>query len=103
MEEIIYIYKSNGFYFGFIKNGFLFSRDGIYCGWIERGFVWDEKGHFRGVLTDNKYILVKRFAIPPISRTPKIAPAKEIPPAPPANIAPIALPPELIDAFNGNE
>lgn len=105
MENIIYIFKSNGFYFGFIKNDFLFSRNGIYLGWIERNFVWDRNGRFRGVIRDingEKYILINRFTILPVSRTPKTAPPTEIPPPPKNNILPITLSPELIDAFNGD-
>jgi hypothetical protein len=42
----IYIYKSNGNYFGFIRNGYLYSRDGVCLAWVEDDYVWD-------VSTDN--------------------------------------------------
>lgn len=101
----MFIYKTNGFYFGFIKNGFLFSRDGIYMGWVEGNFVWDLKGKFRGVVTEingNKYIILNRLSIPPAPKTPKLPSASEISPPQQSNIVPINLSPELIDGFNGN-
>jgi len=104
MDNTIFIYKTNGFYLGFIRNGFLFSRDGIYMSWVEGNFVWDSKGKFRGVVTEiggNKYIILNRLTIPPASRIPKPPPAPEMPPAPRSNIVPINLSPELVDGFNG--
>jgi hypothetical protein len=102
-KEDIFIYKSNGFYFGFIRNDYLFSRDGIYLGWIEGKIVWDAGGRFRGVLVDygndHFYILSNRFAMPPAARTPKATSSNVVPPAPRSNIAPISLPVELSDSF----
>src|SRR3989344_5551868 len=97
MDNTIYIYKINGFYFGFIRNGFLFSRDGIYMGWVEGKFVWDKTGKFRGIVTDinnYKYILINRLSMPPIPRMAKVPPIPEIPPMPQANIVPINVSPE---------
>lgn len=105
MDNTIFVYKTNGFYLGFIRNGFLFSRDGIYMGWVEGNFVWDAKGKFRGAITEinnHKYILNNRLAMPPVPRMPKLPSATEIPPIPQANIIPINLSPELSDGFNGN-
>jgi hypothetical protein len=97
-----YIFKSNGFYLGFIKNDFLYSRDGIYLGWIEKDFVWDQNGQFRGLLIEkegHKYILTKRFTMLPAARQPRVSTAHVAPPPPLANIAPISLPVDLQDGF----
>ena len=98
----MYIYLSNGFYLGFISNGFLYSRDGICIGWLEGNYVWDMEGKYRGGVIEiagNKYILRRRFGLPPISRPPKgyIAPVTPLPP--PSNIKPIDLAVDIIDAF----
>lgn len=100
----VYIYKSNGFYFGFISNGTLYSRDGIYLGWIEGNFVWDSKGRFRGTIVDvngNKLILINRFTMIPPQRTPIPYPAASVTiPNPPSNIAPMSLSVEVKDGFD---
>jgi len=96
------VFKSNGFYLGFIKNGYLFSRDGIYLGWVEGNFVWDSSGQFRGMIYDiagHTYILNNRFMIPPVARPARPAPTNEAPPPPPANIPPVSLKVEFTDAF----
>jgi hypothetical protein len=90
-----YVYKTNGFYLGFISGGNLFSRDGVYLGWVEENFVWDAQGQFRGelsVLGDNYYILKNMFAVPPIPKIPKPSSSVPILPNPPANIAPVIIP-----------
>ena len=105
MDNTIFIYKTNGFYFGFIRNGFLFSRDGIYMGWIEGDFVWDAKGRFRGTVTEissYKYIIVNKLSMSPAPKMPKLPSSPETPPISPANIVPINLSPEFTDGFNGN-
>jgi hypothetical protein len=98
-----FVYKSNGFYLGYIRNGYLISRDGVYLGWIEGNYAWDSRGLFRGMLSDinnHKYILFDRFALPPVPRTPKNMPALGPIPTPPSNIAPITLPVQMVDGFN---
>ncbi len=100
--ENIFIYRSNGFYLGFIRGNDIFSRDGVYMGWIEGTHAWDAKGIYRGELTtvgDNNYILRNRFIMPPVARNPRAIPTSVLPPAPPANIRPISLPVESVDAF----
>ena len=103
MGSNVFIFLSNGFYFGFIQDGLLFSRDGIYSGWVEDNLiVWDSLGRFRGSVTtikEKKYVLRDRLSMPPISRVPKAVVSSVAPPAPPANIPPIDLPVNLIDAF----
>lgn len=102
MSDNIFIYFSNGFYLGFINSGYLYSRDGICLGWIEGQYIWDLDGRFRGAIVDlnaNKYILRNRFALPPISRPPKGPVGPMAPPSPPANINPVSLPANIIDAF----
>jgi hypothetical protein len=95
-----FIYKSNGNYLGFIRDGLIFSRDGIYLGWIEAPYVWDASGRFRGILFENKYILNNKLTIPAISRPAKIVPnAATIPNSPP-NVNPIQLPIGVEDSFN---
>jgi hypothetical protein len=97
-----YIYKSNGYYLGFIQDGFLFDPNGVYIGWVDGKFVWDKSGFFRGVLTpmDNSknYILSERFSIKPIPRSPKTI-GNVVPLSPPSNINPINLPPNMGDGF----
>lgn len=102
MGNNMFIYLANGFYFGFINNDFLYSRDGICLGWLEGIFVWDLEGKFRGQIIEisgNKYIIRKRFGLPPISRPPKGPIASVTPPAPPQNIKPIDLSVDSIDGF----
>jgi len=100
----MYIYLMNGFYLGFISNGYLYSRDGICLGWLEdEKFVWDLDGKFRGSLYEAKnkyhYIIKRRFGLPPLSR-PNKGPIPSISPlAPPENIKPIDLGVEIIDGF----
>lgn len=103
MSDNMHIYLLNGFYFGFVSNGFLYSRDGICLGWLEGNFVWDLEGRFRGSILErdgHKYILRKRFGLPPISRPPKSPISPVSPLAPPENIKPIDLGIEIIDAFS---
>lgn len=94
------IYKTTGTYFGFISNGSIFSRDGEYLGWIEGRFAWDKDGRFRGQIWKEKYIIVNRFAVPPVPKGPRAAPVP--PPAlpdPPPNIQAVPLPTGWTDAF----
>lgn len=103
MNRQIPIFKTNGNYLGFVNNDFLFSRDGVYLGWLEGNFVWDKSGNFRGSLMDlsaHHYILSNKFAVPPIPKTPIIAPITPPLPPPPSNIAAAPAPFGLLDAFN---
>ena len=99
------LYRLNGYYFGFIKDGLLFSRDGEYLGWVEGKYVWDSSGKFRGVIfspksSEHKYIIRDRLSMPPVTRPPKPVAAPTPPPAPPPNIPAISLPVEWVDAFD---
>jgi hypothetical protein len=99
----IHIYLLNGFYFGFVTNGYLYSRDGKCLGWLESNFVWDLEGKFRGALFEqggHHYIIRKRFGLPPISRTPKSPISSAVPPRPPENLKAVDLGMEIIDAFS---
>jgi hypothetical protein len=103
MNDKTFIYKTSGVYLGFIRNGFLYSRDGIFLGWIDDDYVWGASGQFKGFLIElsgSKYILTKRFVLKPSPRSPKSVPAEVALPNPPANVPPISLPVDLIDAFN---
>lgn len=103
MEQLPnHIYKTSGIYLGFLNNDLLFSRDGDYLGWTEGQFVWDSTGKFRGMIAEikgNKYILKDRFSMPPLTKPPKAVNTAVNPPTAPANIAPITLPVNLVDAF----
>ena len=102
MDDVVYIYKSIGQYFGFIIGDNLFSRDGVYSGWLEESYIWDSRGQFRGELkaiNNNHYILKNMFAVPPIPKIPKPAPPTPILPAPKANIPPITPPIGYKDGF----
>ena len=80
-----FIYRSNGDYFGFILNGYLFDTDGEYLGWVEDDdSVWRKDGEYFGWLTGENYILHNPKQIKPLARTPKIPPMPPDPPmAPP--------------------
>ena len=100
----IFIYKSTGQYFGFIRNTRIYSRDGLYLGFLSGNFIWDSKGQFRGTLTpagNHYYIFKNIFSIPPYSQTPKDAPnllLTELP-LPQPNINPIPLSVGYTDGF----
>lgn len=52
------IYRWNGEYFGFIKNGRLFNAASQYLGWVtEDGRVWRKNGTFLGEVESDYYIL----------------------------------------------
>lgn len=96
-----YIFKSNGHYLGFIKNGFLFNPNGIYLGWLDGKFIWDKKGFFRGILINlegKNYILLEKFSMLPPSRSPKIV-ENIVPLVPQPSIKRISLPVDMIDGF----
>ncbi len=102
MQNPQFIFKSNGYYLGFIQNGFLFSRDGIYLGWLEGQYVWDINGKFRGVVTQSQnytYILLNQFAISPLPKPSKALPGVPLLPPPQANIPATSLPIGWVDAF----
>ncbi len=99
-----FIFKSTGIYLGFIlEDGYIFSRDGIYLGWTEENnYVWDSNGQFRGIIekiNGNNYILRNTYTVPPVPRSPRVAPPSPSVPSPLANISPIALPIGYKDAF----
>lgn len=100
----IFIHKSTGQYFGFIRNTRIYSRDGLYLGFLSGNFVWDSKGQFRGTLTpigNNNYILKNIFSIPPYSQTTKEAANLQLMelPLPQPNISPISLRVGYTDGF----
>ena len=99
-EAMVFIYRTAGTYLGFISSGSIFSRDGEYLGWIEGQFAWDKDGRFRGSIWQEKYIIVNRFAVPPVPRAPRTAPVPSPAlPNPPPNIPAVPLPTGWIDAF----
>lgn len=52
------IYRWNGEYFGFLRNGRLFNASSEYLGWVtEDGRVWKTDGKFLGEIEDENYIL----------------------------------------------
>jgi hypothetical protein len=47
------IYRWNGEYFGFLRNGRLFNASSEYLGWItDDGRVWRKDGSFLGEIED---------------------------------------------------
>ncbi len=99
-----FIYRLNGNYLGFMRDGLLFSRDGEYLGWLEGQYVWDSSGRFRGIIfspknSEHKYVIRDRLSMPASTRTPKPAPSLTPIPDPPPNIPAISLPIQWIDAF----
>ena len=96
------IFRSNGNYLGFTSGGFIYSRDGIYLGWLENEFAWDSSGTFRGFIYEkngHSYIVINRFSIPPVPRSPRLGPPQPVLPPPPPNIPPISLPVGYVDSF----
>jgi hypothetical protein len=98
-----YIHLSNGTYFGFISNDFLYTRDGAYIGWVEKDkSVWDKHGKYRGHIVtvgEANYIFKHKFLIAPIPKTPRVVPATPAVPPPAVNRVPIIVPLPYEDAF----
>ena len=80
------IFYWNGKYFGFIHNGWLYSKTGRHIGWLEGQNVFRSNGRYLGDLVEGNYILrqiqvgsiarpVKVY--PPIPALPAIPPARE--------------------------
>jgi hypothetical protein len=83
---MIKIFYWNGKYFGFIKNGNLFSSTSEYLGWIDNdGTVWNKNGHYVGEQVEENYILRKTNKIKPMSRMPKMTPMSPMSPMSPMN------------------
>ena len=98
----IFIFRTNGFYLGFLQAGNLFSRDGVYLGWLEGVFIWDASGQYRGQLVQiggYYYILKNMYAVPPIPRVPRFATISPTLPPPPINGVPISPPIGYKDGF----
>lgn len=98
-NNLRYLFKISGTYFGFIHEANIFSRDGVYLGWIEGKYVWDSLGNFRGELYDEKFILRNQLVIPASSRPPKPYPVVPPLPNPPPNITPYSPPIGYTEAF----
>ena len=94
-----YIFRSTGIYIGFVANGTLFTRDGEYLGWVEGPYAWDASGRFRGQFWGDGYLIVNRFAVPPVPKLPRVPPSRPMLPNPPPNRLPVALPTGWQDAF----
>ncbi len=52
------IHRSSGEFFGFLRNGRLFTADCAYVGWMDNdGHVWDRHGIYFGDYTDDHYVI----------------------------------------------
>ena len=82
------IFRRNGQYFGFIRNGRIFAADSSYIGWLDDdGRVWEAGGNFLGEIVDEKYILRRNNMATPARRAARTRPATPATPARPANRA----------------
>lgn len=80
------IYRLDGRYFGFIRDGNLFRGNGEYFGWAEEsGHVWQATGRFLGEIVEENYILRRIGMTAPGSKYPRIAPIPPVPPVPQVN------------------
>lgn len=85
------IFKWNGQYLGFVRNGSLFDDQSRYLGWIEQdGSVWHSNGRYAGELVDGDYILRNSMRMEPMARMPKMSPT-----APMAPMAPMPRMPKM--------
>ena len=81
------IYRWNGEYFGFIKNGRLFDRHSNYLCWIDENEVWKKNGEHLGKIVNGDYILIKTSAPNRARRARRAPPARPATPAARANRA----------------
>ena len=101
-ENVIFIYRSNGNYLGFISDGNFFSRDGVYWGWVEGDLVWHSTGKYAGELKEisgHIYIIRNMYRLQPIPKSPKKFPDIPTIPDTPRNIRAVNLPIGYQDAF----
>jgi len=82
---MIYLYKWNGEYFGFISGDNVFDKKSKWIGWIQENQVWGTAGEFVGDIFETNYILRNVTMIPPIPRVSKIPPVPPVPPVPSVN------------------
>ena len=75
--EHLFIYRINGQYLGFVRDGILYDSLGTYLGFQVDDNFWNSHGQFCGQLyTTNgySYILKYQFNIPPNPQAPKYNP-----------------------------
>ncbi len=95
------IYRWNGEYFGFIKNGRLFNTASQYLGWVtEDGRVWRKNGTFLGEIETKNYILRRTSMATPATRSTRATPATPATPARRANRAAKASRAGRVDALD---
>ena len=95
------IYRWSGQYFGFLKNGNLFSNTSNYLGWVtEDGRVWKSNGQFLGEIVDEHYILRRTSMATPATRARKATPARPATPARRASRAGRASRASMVDALS---
>jgi len=81
--NLIPIYRWNGKYYGFIREGFLFDASGNYVGWLDAGNeIYRSDGTFLGELFDDNYVLGRVAGLRRIRKIPRIPPIRSIPPIP---------------------
>jgi hypothetical protein len=63
------IFRWNGEYFGFVRNGRLFDANARYLGWIDDdGSVWRADGSYLGQVVEGEYILRNSIKVQPADR-----------------------------------
>jgi hypothetical protein len=76
------IYRWNGEYFGFLRDGRLFNAVSEYLGWVtEDGRVWRKNGTFLGEIEGENYILRRTSMATPARRAVRATPATPAIPA----------------------
>lgn len=104
MNDLRFIFHTDGTYIGYIDENYFFSRDGNYLGWLENdGSVYDKLGKYRGRLSligSNYYILKNRFILDPMPKPPINIPPRHSPIPPQGAVS--AVRPEfgLEDSFH---
>ena len=95
------IFRRNGQYFGFVRNGRIFTADSSYIGWLDDDDrVWEVDGNFLGEIVDEEYILCCGNMAPPARSAARARPATPATPARPADRADRAMPAGWSDALN---
>ncbi|MEN6474130.1 MAG: 4-fold beta flower protein [Syntrophaceae bacterium] len=98
---MIAIYRWNGEYFGFIRNGHLFNAVSQYLGWVtDDGRVWRKNGTFLGEIENDNYILRRTSMATPATRATRATPASPATPARRANRAARASKAGRVDALD---
>lgn len=82
-SEMVPIFRWDGEYFGFVRDGYLFDRSARYVGWVEEGTVWLKDGRYLGHQFEQNYVVRPKYALPRPPRAPRVLPLSPLSPLPP--------------------